>query len=695
MPTDSPSIRPSAKLGILSSGLMQWRILGACLTEYPYIHRLSVLERLSRLGRRNQADQAGRQPYGAIAGWGYKPTSRKAQRLAERLGVPYIAIEDGFLRSLGLGVEGFQPHSLAVDYSGIYYDASRPSDLETLIFTSPFSADELTRARAAMAQLAQLRLSKYNHAPDAPLPPSGRKRVLVVDQTAGDASIHYGSASADTFTQMLDFALAESPDTEVLVKVHPDVIAGKKQGHLLEAAQSNPRCRLISEDLNPWALLDAVDSVHVVTSQLGFEALMAGKTVTCHGLPFYAGWGLTTDRLSCSRRNAPRSLEQLFAAAYLRYCRYANPYTGEASTLEETIALIGDQKRQRDRYAGRWQAWGFSSWKRGFVGNFLGSAAKLRYTAGNTPKPAEQPDEQLLVWSNRIDDHLTAACKAQGTTLWRMEDGFLRSVGLGVDLTRPLSLVLDADGIYYDASRPSELENLLNSMHFDDVLLARAKHLRERLVRLGVSKYNVQGASLPEIPRGKRLILVPGQVETDASIAKGSPEITTNAGLLGAVRTANPDACVLYKPHPDVVTGARLGTLDSASKQLYDIELGAVAITDVLEHVDEVHTMSSLTGFEALLRGRKVVTHGLPFYAGWGLTEDRLHCSRRQRTLTLDALVAAALILYPGYVDPVSGQLSNAETTLTLMEQQRHKTCRLHWKTWLYRRYRNIFIGQQ
>ena len=36
--------------------------------------------------------------------------------------------------------------------------------------------------------------------------------------------------------------------------------------------------------------------------------------------------------------------------------------------------------------------------------------------------------------------------------------------------------------------------------------------------------------------------------------------------------------------------------------------------------VDEVHTLTSLTGFEALLRGIEVHAYGGPFYAGWGLT---------------------------------------------------------------------------
>ena len=674
---------PSSTAGYTSGGIARLRILPAVLPEYT---------RFTRLGRLAPAGRVE-----AVLGWGRKPTARRARAFAERHGLPYIALEDGFLRSLGLGVAGFQPHSLVVDTQGIYYDASRPSDLEELIAAGDASGEELERARRCMALLRHYRLSKYNHAPDA-LPAGltdGRPRVLVVDQTRGDASIEFGAASVASFAAMLDQALAAHPEAEVLVKVHPDVIAGKKQGHLLDAARHHPRCRVIGDDLSPWALLDIVDHVHVVTSQLGFEALIAGKRVTCHGLPFYAGWGLTDDRQSCPRRGASRSLEQLFVAAYLRYCRYANPYTGEPASLEETIALIADQKRQRDRLAGQWSAGGFSGWKRGFVGDFLGPEAQLtHYRDSQAALNAAPPGSRLLAWASGVDDALESRCRKRGVTLARMEDGFIRSVGLGVDLARPLSLVIDYLGIYYDASAPSELERLLETAEFTDDLLARAAALRERLVRLRLSKYNVAGRALPTLPAGRHRILVPGQVESDASIARGSPEIRTNSALLRAVRERHPDALVLYKPHPDVLSGARLGALDEASKQLYDLEVGAVQITELLEAVDEVHTMSSLTGFEALLRGRRVATYGLPFYAGWGLTDDRISCTRRTRRLSLDALVAATLLLYPTYVDPESGQLCNAETAVALLEQQRRQTPELGWKTRLYRRYRNTFIGR-
>ncbi|UTD55498.1 capsular polysaccharide biosynthesis protein [Halomonas sp. MS1] len=674
--------------GYTSPGITKINALASFLPEYSHFSRIRPLSSKPN----------------AVIGWGLKPTSDGARHYAARHGLPYVALEDGFLRSLGLGVEGYQPHSMVVDYTGIYYDASRPSDLENWLNHATFDVEELAQATRCIEQLSRYRLSKYNHAPDYSLPVAGtdtvfgNDNVLVVDQTAGDASIHYGGANADSFRQMLACALNNHPDADIFIKVHPDVIAGKKQGHLADA-HDHPRCHIISDNINPWALFDRVKTVYVVTSQLGFEALMAGKQVHCFGLPFYAGWGLTHDQLSCTRRRVSRRLEEVFAAAYLRYTRYANPYTGKAATLEETIALIADQKRQQERLRGEWLACGFSSWKKRFIGHFLGPAARIEYqkelpAAFSTD--VEKPN--LLVWSSRINDDFKARHRDHIAALWRMEDGFIRSVGLGVDLTQPLSLVIDRQGIYYDPSQPSELETLLNTADFSDDLLERAERLRERLVALKLSKYNVPGKEAIELPANKHIILVPGQVESDASIATGSPEISTNSALLKAVRDTNPDAFIVYKAHPDVISGARIGALDTNAKRLYDLDASHIDITVLLARVDAVHTMSSLTGFEALLRRRQVCTYGLPFYAGWGLTQDAMHCPRRNRALSLDALVAGTLLLYPSYVDPGSRQLCNAETVVSLLEQAKLEQVKsqkhmLTWKQRLYRYYRNLFIG--
>lgn len=676
---ESASRRGLPLAACASRGITRVAILSACLDEYRGFALL----------------KPWRHP-DVTLGWGLKPTSLAARRLAEQRGIPHVSLEDGFLRSWGLGVNGYQPHSLIVDTTGIYYDATRPSDLETLIRDAPFSDAELRRAQRCMALLRDCRLSKYNHAPDHALPTCRQPRVLVVDQTAGDASIHYGLADAERFRTMLEVALEENPEAEILVKVHPDVVAGRKQGHLLQAVTQHPRCRLIAQDLNPWCLFDSVEAVHVVTSQLGFEALLAGKRVTCHGMPFYAGWGLTDDRVHCPRRGQPRQLEQLFAAAYLRYARYANPYTGQASSLEATIDLIADQRRRHAQLAGRWLGVGFSSWKRRFVGDFLGEQATLRHAT----RPAHaRPDEgeRLLVWSSQQTTCAGLPASARTAPLWRMEDGFIRSIGLGVDLVKPLSLALDSRGIHYDPRQPSDLEHLLATETFSPHLLDRARRLRERLVASGLSKYNVGTSQAPHLmpPGGRRCLLVVGQVESDASVRFGSPHVTTNSELLRRVRAAAPEAWVIYKPHPDVASGARLGRLEAGSEQLYDETITDASITDLLSRVDELHTMSSLAGFEALLRGCQVVTYGQPFYAGWGLTEERAPaCPRRQRQLSLDELVAGCLIRYPLYVDPESRQLVNAETVVETLEQRRATRTRLPLSRRLYRWYRNTFIGR-
>jgi len=138
------------------------------------------------------------------------------------------------------------------------------------------------------------------------------------------------------------------------------------------------------------------------------------------------------------------------------------------------------------------------------------------------------------------------------------------------------------------------------------------------------------------------------------------------------VRTARPEAWILYKPHPDVVAGNRRG--EAASERLREFCDQLIMDCDIihcLELADEVHTLTSLTGFEALLRGIPVTTYGRPFYAGWGLTRDLLDFPRRHRTLQLDQLVAGTLILYPRYYDWRSGLFTTPERTLDRLRDER------------------------
>jgi capsular polysaccharide export protein len=308
----------------------------------------------------------------------------------------------------------------------------------------------------------------------------------------------------------------------------------------------------------------------------------------------------------------------------------------------------------------------FSSWKRQAVS----CCFPEKHVVFTTDVGAVPAGGQLAVWSmDRRSD-----CVASAVKLVHMEDGFLRSVGLGADLIRPLSWVIDRQGIYYDATRPSDLENLLAHTAFDPEFLTRAESLAQRIVSEGLTKYNVGSSRWrPPVNVGK-IILVPGQVETDESLNYGAPEIRTNMGLLQAVRQVNRDAYILYKPHPDVISGLRaLGIKEQNAAHWCDEVVTDVAMGELLEEVDEVHVLTSLTGFEALLRQKSVTCYGQPFYAGWGLTTDIVPIARRQRRLSLHELVAGALILYPLYMSRDGNRLISPEQALDELKDWKGK----------------------
>jgi capsular polysaccharide export protein len=301
--------------------------------------------------------------------------------------------------------------------------------------------------------------------------------------------------------------------------------------------------------------------------------------------------------------------------------------------------------------------YGFSPRKRAIVRRFVANDM-VRFVSNGK---LLQTGSSLLVWgSGPLPKH----CPADIHVV-RLEDGFLRSVGLGADLIRPISWVIDHRGIYYDATRPSSLEHLLQTGGFPRALLERGACLRQRIVDSSLTKYNVGSGAWPRPSSAARVVLVPGQVESDASIRYGAPGIRTNLELLQAVRKANPEAYVIYKPHPDVVAGLRAkGQAEDKAYEWCDEVVADAGMGDLLPAVDEVHVLTSLTGFEALMRGKQVVCYGQPFYSGWGLTTDIVPHMRRTRRLSMEELVAGTLILYPTYVSRISGLFITPEQAL-------------------------------
>ena len=592
----------------------------------------------------------------SVAVWGRSPYAARGEAIAAKTGASLLRVEDAFLRSLHAGRAGEPPFWLMIDDIGVYFDASAPSRLEQILASDPLdNADELKRAHAGIARMKEVQLSKYaSYDREVPCPKAGY--VLVIDQTRGDASVTHGRADANTFKEMLYYAQEDNPGAPIVIKTHPETQAGYRQGYFSEA-DTSAKISLFDGAVSPWALMEGAVAVYTVTSQMGFEAILAGHRPHVFGQPFYAGWGLSEDRNphALPRRGRVLTKAQLFLGAMIKTPTWYDAHNDCLARFETALGSFEAEVRAwREDHEG-WQAAGMRLWKRGPLQHFFGRYKRVRF------RNSSKDTGQAMIWAGKAQE---------GETRARLEDGFLRSRGLGAALTPPLSLVLDDLGIYYDPTRESRLERLVAAratLRADQTERVRA--LIETICVQGVTKYNLKG-QVPDLPEGRR-ILVPGQVEDDASIRLGAGEICTNLGLLSAARAANPEAIIVFKPHPDVEAGLRPGAVAPQDLVgLADVLVENADAAALFGKVEEVWTMTSLLGFEALLRGLKVTTTGAPFYAGWGLTTDKGRVpARRGRHVGLESLAHAALIDYPRYFDPVSKLPCSPELALKRLSE--------------------------
>lgn len=396
---------------------------------------------------------------------------------------------------------------------------------------------------------------------------------------------------------------------------------------------------------DPWHVVSGAREIFAdIDDELSIVAALAGKRLNVVGSDHSIQ--------VCEGRRAVHALLRQYAAMNFDY---SNPFTGEPIELGEAINLCAFWRGMIDSNRPLVAALGFAAWKRPTVAPLLwGGSTEIAFVA--TAKGIGI-GEEVAIWKSRVAESPLKDLQRIGARLVEVEDGFIRSVGLGAECVPPLSIVVDRLGPYFDPSTPSDLEMLIQNGIVEPLLLARARSLRELIVAQGVSKY-AAGRVVLERPIGsQRYLLVTGQVEDDRSVMSGGGAVRTNLELLRRVRSLAPDAFIIYKPHPDVEAGHRVGDIPrQTALTLANEVMSDVSISALIDIVDEVHVNTSLAGFEALLRGRPVVTHGVPFYAGWGLTRDLGDIpGRRTARRTLDELVAAVLLLYPRYLDPHTG----------------------------------------
>ena len=607
----------------------------------------------------------------AVAVWGRTNVAKRGMAVARRFKKPLITIEDAFLRSVLTGRQGASTIGVVTDQSGIYFDTSKPNDLDVLLQQSvDLSPAELDQAASVMAHMGQLKLSKYNDfCADTPELPDDF--VLVVDQTLNDASITLGGASAASFRQMLATAKSENPNRKIIIKTHPETAAGKRQGYFSKD-DCDQQVALLAEQVCPSHLFEKASKIYCVTSQMGMEAIFAGHKPVVFGRPFYARLGLTDDRAAGAEQRLTLTPQQLFWTTHLQYSKWYDPYFDRATDFMSAASILHAQARQRNDNKLLSYCVGMRLWKRGFLKTFLSGASgapRFFEDASKAVETANRNHGRVLVWAGKETENLTRDCASVNVSLIRVEDGFLRSVGLGAQLVAPISLAFDDTGIYYDPTRPSALERIINTSDtLTDLDLERARAVRDRIVALKMTKYNLAADAVQfSAAKGQEVILVPGQVEDDASIQKGAGDVKTNLDLLNAVRKDFPQSYIVYKPHPDVEAGLRVGAITAEAA---DFVATNSNMADLLGQVDRVATITSLAGFEALLRGKAVTCYGAPFYSGWGLTDDKApKIDRRHSRPSLEALIHACLIDYPRYWDPVTGDPCPIEVVLERFER--------------------------
>ncbi|MBM0637574.1 capsular polysaccharide biosynthesis protein [Campylobacter sp. VicNov18] len=645
-------------------------------------------------------------------GWGRKKSGFKAMALAQKYNAKFMLLEDGFIRSLNLGVENSPSFSLICDDVGIYYDGTLPSKLENLLNTHQFKDEEIFQARKAIKLIKKHKITKYNNNLDVPSNyfPKNEQRILIITQTAEDASLEFGLAKEFSTLDMIKDAIKENPNSKIYVKIHPDVLSGKKQSDFDFLPKE---CIIISENFNPLNLLEYFYKVYTKTSGMGFEALLMGCECVCYGMPFYAGWGLTKDKLECKRRNQKRTLEEIFCAAYILYTKYFNPYLNQKSDIFDTINTLIKYKTIECENSHRLFFFGFSKWKRQFVKPFFKAKNNeiiFLDSIDGLSNIILQKNDKFFIWGKKVAfDKLqnTLIKKAQNENLKHfipkislVEDGFIRSIALGSDLTRPFSLIVDDKGLYVDPSQATKLEELLQDGVFDEKLLSRARNIIKILLENKLSKYNTMSHKNLKInaKKDQKVILIPAQVEDDISMILGGFGLST-LDLIKEVRNKNQNAYIIFKPHPDVLSGNRKGLKDKKLILQYcDEIIQDCSIDSAIKIADEVHTITSTSGFDALLRSKEVFTYGMPFYAGWGLTKDKYKCERRTRKLNLEELVAGALILYPRYINPQTKTLCEIEVCLDIMLNfqkdyfsKKHVKLIINFKTFVLRKIRRIY----
>jgi capsular polysaccharide export protein len=384
-------------------------------------------------------------------------------------------------------------------------------------------------------------------------------------------------------------------------------------------------------------------------------------------------WLSTFLRLGLSRKGERRKLNYIFRIRDRIFFKKKKPVSdaypfavvdpfevfGE-DQLYGDFNLVGDDWRDKNNDKPVAILWGFNNWKWGFVSDYLPeyrtafaprkilSLQSLLAIRRFSLKPAA-----FIFWGYTEPWIVRWYATKNNIKIYRMEDGFIRSSSLGASHSTPYSLLLDAKGLHYNPEKVSDIEEILNNHSFTEQELATAKTCMDLMQYLALSKYNPPSFNTGNqgIIKIRRRVVVLGQVDNDLSVRLGNPDRWSMVELIRLAKIENPDGDILYRPHPDIYQGFQKSKFRRRSaEKICELVSPDVPLIEFLDTVDHVYTITSLSGLEALLKGKKVTVVGAAFYAGWGLTDDRVIFPRRTTKRTLVEIFGCVYLKYPRYL---------------------------------------------
>ena len=230
-----------------------------------------------------------------------------------------------------------------IDDLGYYYDSRQPSRIEKTLNDPNFKLtdEQLILSKKLINKIIDNKLTKYSKYTELGANNNLElieNSILVIEQKNGDASLHFAGVQEGDFSEMLKDACLNNSNNTVYLKRHPDNILGEKSFEINTEDFHN--LVILPDNVSVISVLDKCHTVYTLSSQVGFEALLRGKSVKTYGLPFYSGWGVTDDMKTCSRRTQKRSIEEIFYVICIMYSVYVNSIDGSIIDMEESLDFI-------------------------------------------------------------------------------------------------------------------------------------------------------------------------------------------------------------------------------------------------------------------------------------------------------------------------------------------------------------------